>query len=63
MKCDPKRLCVCVFVFSWLQMWPQDYWQSLDQAEALVSLINHNESDPGLLWQHMHRMALSRSSQ
>ncbi|XP_072519917.1 alpha-(1,3)-fucosyltransferase 11 isoform X2 [Salminus brasiliensis] len=46
----------------WLQMWPQDYWQSLDQAEGLESLIRHNESDPGLLWQHIHSMALKRGS-
>ncbi|XP_066505625.1 alpha-(1,3)-fucosyltransferase 11 [Hoplias malabaricus] len=47
---------------SWLQMWPQDYWQSLDQAEGLVSLIKHNESDPGLLWEHIHSMAIRRGS-
>uniref|UniRef100_A0A3B1JV35 GDP-fucose protein O-fucosyltransferase n=1 Tax=Astyanax mexicanus TaxID=7994 RepID=A0A3B1JV35_ASTMX len=45
----------------WLQMWPQDYWQSLDQAEGLESLIKHNESDPGLLWHHIHSMAMKRS--
>nr|XP_061783786.1 alpha-(1,3)-fucosyltransferase 11-like isoform X1 [Nerophis lumbriciformis] len=45
----------------WLQMWPQDYWQSLDQAEGLESLIRKNESDPSLLWKHIQRMAASRA--
>ncbi|XP_029113392.1 GDP-fucose protein O-fucosyltransferase 4 [Scleropages formosus] len=47
---------------SWLQMWPQDYWQSLDQAEGLESLIRHNESDPGLLWHHIQRLAARRTA-
>ncbi|XP_048883787.1 alpha-(1,3)-fucosyltransferase 11 isoform X2 [Brienomyrus brachyistius] len=46
---------------SWLQMWPPDYWQSLDQAEGLQSLIQHNESDPGLLWHYMQKLAASRT--
>lgn len=46
---------------SWLQMWPQDYWQSLDQAEGLESLIRHNASDPSLLWQHMQNIAGRRA--
>lgn len=46
---------------SWLQMWPQDYWQSLDQAEGLESLIRHNESDPGLLWQHIQDITTRRA--
>ncbi|XP_076018870.1 GDP-fucose protein O-fucosyltransferase 4 [Genypterus blacodes] len=45
----------------WLQIWPQDYWQSLDQAEGLESLIRHNESDPALLWRHIQNMAVSRA--
>lgn len=45
----------------WLQVWPQDYWQSLDQAEGLDSLIRNNESDPSLLWKHMQNMAASRA--
>ncbi|KAL0973767.1 hypothetical protein UPYG_G00210930 [Umbra pygmaea] len=45
---------------SWIQMWPQDYWQSLDQAEGLESLIRHNESDPGLLWHHIQDMSMRR---
>ncbi|KAM9795429.1 GDP-fucose protein O-fucosyltransferase 4 [Neosynchiropus ocellatus] len=45
----------------WLQIWPQDYWQSLDQAEGLDSLIRHNESDPSLLWKHMQNMAAGRA--
>lgn len=44
----------------WLQIWPQDYWQSLDQAEGLESLIRHNESDPSLLWKHIQNIAVSR---
>ncbi|XP_041930781.1 alpha-(1,3)-fucosyltransferase 11 [Alosa sapidissima] len=45
----------------WLQMWPQDYWQSLDQAEGLESLIRLNESDPGLLWHHIQKIATRRA--
>ncbi|XP_053284105.1 alpha-(1,3)-fucosyltransferase 11 isoform X1 [Pleuronectes platessa] len=45
----------------WLKTWPQDYWQSLDQAEGLESLIRHNESDPSLLWKHIQNMAVSRA--
>nr|CAH04181.1 alpha3-fucosyltransferase [Tetraodon nigroviridis] len=45
----------------WLQTWPQDYWQSLDQAEGLESLIRHNESDPSLLWKHIQSMAVRRA--
>lgn len=44
----------------WLQIWPQDYWQSLDQAEGLESLIRHNESDPSLLWRHIQNIAVRR---
>ncbi|XP_030648305.1 GDP-fucose protein O-fucosyltransferase 4 [Chanos chanos] len=46
---------------SWLQMWPQDYWQSLDQAEGLESMLRHNESDPGRLWHHIQDMAVRRA--
>ncbi|NP_001070642.1 alpha-(1,3)-fucosyltransferase 11 precursor [Danio rerio] len=46
---------------SWLQMWPQDYWQSLDQAEGLESLIRHNVSEPSLLWQHIQSIAVRRA--
>ncbi|XP_066571458.1 GDP-fucose protein O-fucosyltransferase 4 isoform X2 [Amia ocellicauda] len=48
---------------SWLQMWPQDYWQSLDQAEALESLILRNESDPARLWHHIQELAVRRAGQ
>ncbi|XP_043929956.1 alpha-(1,3)-fucosyltransferase 11 [Protopterus annectens] len=41
---------------SWKQMWPQDYWQSLDQAEALQAMIQRNETDPGRLWDYMHEI-------
>ncbi|KAL4648864.1 alpha-(1,3)-fucosyltransferase 11-like [Arapaima gigas] len=47
---------------SWIQTWPQDYWQSLDQAEGLESLIRHNESDPGLLWHHIQRLTARRTA-
>ncbi|TRZ03425.1 hypothetical protein DNTS_000419 [Danionella cerebrum] len=45
----------------WLQMWPQDYWQSLDQAEGLESLIRHNVSEPSLLWQHIQSIVVRRA--
>ncbi|MGH0126877.1 UNVERIFIED_CONTAM: hypothetical protein FKN15_032804 [Acipenser sinensis] len=45
---------------SWMQMWPQDYWQSLDQAEGLEAMILHNETDPGKLWDYIHDMMMKR---
>ncbi|XP_062926417.1 alpha-(1,3)-fucosyltransferase 11 isoform X2 [Mobula hypostoma] len=33
---------------SWKQMWQQDYWQSVDQAEALTTMILRNETDSSI---------------
>ncbi|XP_072347608.1 alpha-(1,3)-fucosyltransferase 11 [Scyliorhinus torazame] len=46
---------------SWKQMWQQDYWQSLDQAEALSTMIHRNETDPNKLWDYVHQLMTKRS--
>nr|XP_056704262.1 alpha-(1,3)-fucosyltransferase 11 [Euleptes europaea] len=48
---------------SWKEMWLQDYWQSLDQAEALSAMIRNNESDQGKFWDYMHKVFLKRTRQ
>lgn len=44
-------------------MWLQDYWQSLDQGEALTAMIRHNESHQGRFWDYMHEIFLKRTRQ
>ncbi|XP_067876605.1 alpha-(1,3)-fucosyltransferase 11 isoform X2 [Heterodontus francisci] len=46
---------------SWKQMWQQDYWQSLDQAEALTTMIHRNETDPSKLWDYVHQLMTKRN--
>ncbi|XP_030066258.1 GDP-fucose protein O-fucosyltransferase 4 isoform X1 [Microcaecilia unicolor] len=46
---------------SWKQMWIQDYWQSLDQSEALTAMIHRNESDLGKFWDYMHEIFIKRN--
>uniref|UniRef100_A0A8C5QY39 Fucosyltransferase n=1 Tax=Leptobrachium leishanense TaxID=445787 RepID=A0A8C5QY39_9ANUR len=46
---------------SWKQMWLQDYWQSLDQAEALTAMIHRNEKSQDKFWDFMHEMYIKRS--
>uniref|UniRef100_A0ACB8ET48 Alpha-(1,3)-fucosyltransferase 11 n=1 Tax=Sphaerodactylus townsendi TaxID=933632 RepID=A0ACB8ET48_9SAUR len=46
---------------SWKEMWLQDYWQSLDQSEALTAMIHHNESHQGRFWDYMHKIFLKRT--
>ncbi|XP_019357977.1 PREDICTED: alpha-(1,3)-fucosyltransferase 11 isoform X1 [Gavialis gangeticus] len=48
---------------SWKEMWLQDYWQSLDQSEALTAMIHHNESHQGKFWDYMHEIFLKRTRQ
>nr|XP_020646856.1 alpha-(1,3)-fucosyltransferase 11 isoform X1 [Pogona vitticeps] len=48
---------------SWKEMWLQDYWQSLDQGEALTAMIHHNESQQGKFWDYMHKVFLKRTGQ
>nr|XP_028591840.1 alpha-(1,3)-fucosyltransferase 11 isoform X1 [Podarcis muralis] len=48
---------------SWKEMWLQDYWQSLDQAEALTAMIHHNESHQGRFWDYMHQVFMKRTQQ
>uniref|UniRef100_A0A8D0HPD0 GDP-fucose protein O-fucosyltransferase n=1 Tax=Sphenodon punctatus TaxID=8508 RepID=A0A8D0HPD0_SPHPU len=48
---------------SWKEMWLQDYWQSLDQGEALTAMIHHNESHQGRFWDCMHEVFLKRTRQ
>lgn len=56
--CDGVSFC-----FSWKEMWLQDYWQSLDQGEALTAMIHHNESHQGRFWDYMHEIFLKRTRQ
>lgn len=51
------------FYFSWKEMWLQDYWQSLDQGEALTAMIHRNESHQGRFWDYMHEIFLKRTRQ
>lgn len=44
-------------------MWLQDYWQSLDQGEALTAMIHRNESHQGRFWDYMHEIFLKRTRQ
>ncbi|XP_053305900.1 alpha-(1,3)-fucosyltransferase 11 [Spea bombifrons] len=46
---------------SWKQMWLQDYWQSLDQGEALTAMIHRNEKSQERFWDFMHEMYIKRS--
>ncbi|XP_051897663.1 alpha-(1,3)-fucosyltransferase 11 [Pristis pectinata] len=46
---------------SWKQMWQQDYWQSVDQAEALTTMILQNETDSSKLWDYVHQLMMKRS--
>ncbi|XP_069466785.1 alpha-(1,3)-fucosyltransferase 11 [Ambystoma mexicanum] len=48
---------------SWKQMWLQDYWQSLDQGEALSAMIRQNEIDQGRFWDYMHEIFMRRNMQ
>ncbi|KAJ1143262.1 hypothetical protein NDU88_009573 [Pleurodeles waltl] len=48
---------------SWKQMWLQDYWQSLDQAEALGAMLRQNETEQGRFWDYMHDIFLRRNIQ
>uniref|UniRef100_A0A8C3DWP8 Fucosyltransferase n=1 Tax=Corvus moneduloides TaxID=1196302 RepID=A0A8C3DWP8_CORMO len=47
----------------WKEMWLQDYWQSLDQGEALTAMIHRNESHQGRFWDYMHEIFLKRTRQ
>uniref|UniRef100_F6RUA2 GDP-fucose protein O-fucosyltransferase n=1 Tax=Monodelphis domestica TaxID=13616 RepID=F6RUA2_MONDO len=46
---------------SWKEMWLQDYWQGLDQGEALTAMIHNNETHPGKFWDYMHDIFLRRN--
>ncbi|CAH2321872.1 alpha-(1,3)-fucosyltransferase 11 [Pelobates cultripes] len=46
---------------SWKQMWLQDYWQSLDQGEALTAMIHRKEKNNERFWDFMHEMYIKRS--
>ncbi|XP_074855880.1 GDP-fucose protein O-fucosyltransferase 4 [Carettochelys insculpta] len=48
---------------SWKEMWLQDYWQNLDQGEALTAMIHKNESHQGKFWDYMHEIFLKRTRQ
>lgn len=63
--CFFLKWCLFFFFicFSWKEMWLQDYWQSLDQGEALTAMIRHNESHQGRFWDYMHEIFLKRTRQ
>lgn len=62
--CFFNGLWWCLFLcFSWKEMWLQDYWQSLDQGEALTAMIHRNESHQGRFWDYMHEIFLKRTRQ
>ncbi|XP_074152919.1 GDP-fucose protein O-fucosyltransferase 4 isoform X2 [Sminthopsis crassicaudata] len=46
---------------SWKEMWLQDYWQGLDQGEALTTMIHNNETHHGKFWDYMHDIFLRRN--
>lgn len=57
-KISMSSLC-----FSWKEMWLQDYWQSLDQGEALTAMLHNNESHQGRFWDYMHKIFMKRTRQ
>nr|XP_060625159.1 alpha-(1,3)-fucosyltransferase 11 isoform X1 [Anolis sagrei ordinatus] len=48
---------------SWKEMWLEDYWQGLDQGEALTAMIHHNESNQDRFWDYMHKIFMKRTQQ
>ncbi|XP_053547977.1 alpha-(1,3)-fucosyltransferase 11 [Bombina bombina] len=46
---------------SWKQMWLQDFWQSLDQGEALTIMILRNETSQEKFWDYMHEIYIRRN--
>ncbi|XP_023060713.1 alpha-(1,3)-fucosyltransferase 11 isoform X1 [Piliocolobus tephrosceles] len=45
---------------SWKEMWLQDYWQGLDQGEALTAMIHNNETEQRKFWDYLHEIFMKR---
>ncbi|XP_004583539.2 alpha-(1,3)-fucosyltransferase 11 [Ochotona princeps] len=46
---------------SWKEMWLQDYWQGLDQGEALTAMIHNNETQQSKFWDYLHEVFMKRN--
>ncbi|XP_073935306.1 GDP-fucose protein O-fucosyltransferase 4 isoform X1 [Castor canadensis] len=46
---------------SWKEMWLQDYWQGLDQGEALTAMIHNNETQQRKFWDYLHEIFMKRN--
>lgn len=46
---------------SWKEMWLQDYWQGLDQGEALTAMIHNNETLQGKFWDYLTEIFMKRN--
>ncbi|XP_014716068.1 alpha-(1,3)-fucosyltransferase 11 [Equus asinus] len=46
---------------SWKEMWLQDYWQGLDQGEALTAMIRNNETQQRKFWDYLHEIFMKRN--
>ncbi|XP_045295594.1 alpha-(1,3)-fucosyltransferase 11 [Leopardus geoffroyi] len=46
---------------SWKEMWLQDYWQGLDQGEALTAMIHNNETKQRKFWDYLHEIFMKRN--
>ncbi|XP_048195007.1 alpha-(1,3)-fucosyltransferase 11 [Perognathus longimembris pacificus] len=46
---------------SWKEMWLQDYWQGLDQGEALTAMIHNNETQQSKFWDYLHEIFVKRN--
>lgn len=42
-------------------MWLQDYWQGLDQGEALTAMIRNNETQQRKFWDYLHEIFMKRN--
>ncbi|KAM9196999.1 GDP-fucose protein O-fucosyltransferase 4 [Dugong dugon] len=46
---------------SWKEMWLQDYWQGLDQGEALTAMIHNSETQERKFWDYLHEIFMKRN--
>lgn len=42
-------------------MWLQDYWQGLDQGEALTAMIHNNETQQRKFWDYLYEIFMKRN--
>lgn len=45
----------------WKEMWLQDYWQGLDQGEALTAMIHNNETQQKKFWDYLYEIFMKRN--